>query len=647
MLVNLGLYWQNSKIYLEFLSVIFIVKAVSSESVMMAFFFGINIMSEFDKPFPAIVIRKRKILAAKILTKSLVYAFAIFGILFILLLLVVLGILRQDMVSGSVIPEKTILTVDFNQGYPEIIGDDLFSELAEVKASSFFDLIKAINVAALDNRVKALIANVNDSSMGLAQIQEVRQAIARFKSSGKKAYIYSTGFGSIGGGTSEYYLATAFDEIWMQPNTDLGITGLDIEVPFFKGVFDKIGVTPEFYTRYEYKSAVSSLLNKGFTKEFKAETQRLGNSIFQEMTQGISKSRGISKKEVLKSINNAPLFAEEALKVKLIDNIAYKPELIEKVIEETDGKMMNIIDYSLSFNAGSRKLPTIAFVVLDGVISQGESFDNSISNEAIIGADSVVEQLDEIMRNKNVKALVLRINSPGGSYTASNEIWYAVKQVKEKSNIPVIISQANYAASGGYFISIAGDYIFAEPSTITGSIGVLGGKMVLSGLWKKLDIKWGEVKFGDNAGILSVNHKFSEAEKVVFNKSLDRIYKDFTTKVAEARKIDLKDLDKLARGRVWTGVDAKKVGLIDGIGGIDEAISMAKEKGGIAHKTKFEIAYYPKKKSLSEKLSQLISGGPKISVNKVMNDLGMESNDINMLKRMKYDAVLPPFKMSY
>lgn len=604
-------------------------------------------MSEFDKPFPPIVIRKRKILAAKILTKSLVYAFAIFGILFILLLLVVLGILRQDVKSSSIIPEKSILTVDFNKNYPEIIGDDLFSELAEVKSSSFFELIKTINVAALDNRVKALVANINDSSMGLAQIQEVRKAITRFKSSGKKAYIYSTGFGSIGGGTSEYYLATAFDEIWMQPNTDLGITGLDIEVPFFKGIFDKIGVTPEFYTRYEYKNAVSSLISKGFTKEFKAETKRLGNSIFQEMKQGISKSRNLSEKEVLTAINKAPLFAEEALKAKLIDGIAYKPELIEKVIKDTNGKMIDIIDYSLNFNTGSRKLPTIAFMVLDGVIAQGESLDNSLSDDAVVGADSVVEQLDEIMRNKNIKALVLRINSPGGSYTASNEIWYAVKRVKEQSNIPVIISQANYAASGGYFISIAGDYIFAEPSTITGSIGVLGGKMVLSGLWKKLDINWGEVKFGDNASILSVNHKFSEAERTVFNKSLDRIYKDFTTKVAKARGIDIKALDKLARGRVWTGIDAQKVGLIDGIGGIDEAISMAKEKAGIAHKTKFEIAYYPKKKTLSEKLSQLISGGPKISVNKIMNDLGIEGNDINMLKRMKYDAVLPPFKMSY
>lgn len=604
-------------------------------------------MSEFDKPFPAIVIRKRKLLAAKILTKSLVYAFAIFGILFILLLLVVLGILRQDMKSSSMVPEKSIVMIDFNKSYPEIIGDDLFSELAETKSSSFFDLIKAINVAALDNRVKALVANINDSSMGLAQIQEVRGAIERFKSTGKKAYIYSNGFGSIGGGTSEYYLATAFDEIWMQPNTDLGITGLNIEVPFFKGIFDKVGVTPEFYTRYEYKNAASSLIDKGFTKEFKSETKRLGNSIFKEITQGISKSRNVSEKEVIKSINKAPLFAEEALKAGLIDEIAYKPELIEQVIKNTNGKMIDIIDYALNFNTGSRKLPTIAFMVLDGVIAQGQSFDNSLSDDAVIGADSVVEQLDEIMRNKNVKALVLRINSPGGSYTASNEIWYAVKRMKEKNKIPVIISQGNYAASGGYFVSIAGDYIFAEASSITGSIGVLGGKIVLSELWKKLDIKWGEVKFGDNAGILSVNHKFSEAEKEVFNRSLDRIYKDFTTKVANARNIDINDLDKLARGRVWTGIDAQKVGLVDGIGGIDEAISMAKEKGGIAHKAKFEIAYYPKKKTLSEKLSQLISGGPKISVNKVMNDMGIENGDIDMLKRMKYDAVLPPFKMNY
>ncbi len=603
-------------------------------------------MDNFDKPFPALAIKKRKLVAGKILLKSLIYAFAIFGLLFILLLMIVTALLRQDAGVVGDVPSVGILTIDFNDNYPEVRADDLFSELSETPSTSFFDLVKAINVAALDNRIKAIIGNVNESSLGLSQIQEVRRAIENFRQTGKKAYLYSTGFGSFGGGTSEYYLASAFDEIWMQPNTEAGITGLSFEVPFLKGILSKVGVQAEFYTRYEYKNAAASLLNDKLSSEYKRELEKLGGSVYSVMKKDIVQNRRIDEKLFDKLVNNAPLPAEDALSAGLIDYIGYKPELIEKVVDGTKGKMINVWDYASSFSSGYRKLPTVALVVIEGVIAEGESYANSLKGESVSGADTVVKQLDEILRNKNVKALVVRVNSPGGSYTASNEIWYAIKRIKEKKKIPVVVTQGNYAASGGYFVSIAGDYIFSEPSSITGSIGVLGGKMVLSGLWNKLGVRWGEVKFGDNAGILSVNHKFSPKEKEIFNRSLDRVYKDFTLKVSEARHIEITKMDKIARGRVWTGIDAAEVGLVDEIGGIEDAIVWAKEKAGIKPTDKFEIVYYPKKKTLSEKLSQLVSGNPKISVNKVMNDLGIEMNDINMLNRMKYDLILPPMKIS-
>ncbi|MGN0913837.1 MAG: signal peptide peptidase SppA [Alphaproteobacteria bacterium] len=603
-------------------------------------------MDNFDKPFPALAIRKRKLVAGKILLKSLIYAFAIFGLLFILLLMIVTALLRQDTIPAGDVPDKGILTIDFNNDYPEVRADDLFSELSEVPSTSFFDLIKAINVAALDDRIKAIVANVNESSLGLSQIQEVRRAIENFRKTGKKAYLYSTGFGSFGGGTSEYYLAAAFDEIWMQPNTEAGITGLNFEVPFFRSILSKAGVQAEFYTRYEYKNAAASLLNDKLSPEYRKELNKLGGSIYSVMKEDICRDRNLKKEMFDKLVNNAPLSAEDALAAGLIDYIGYKPELIEKAIQETKGKMVNVLDYVSSFSSGYRNLPTVALVVIEGVIAEGESYANSLRDEAVAGADTIVKQLDDILRNDNVKALVIRVNSPGGSYTASNEIWYAIKRIKEKKQIPVVVTQGNYAASGGYFVSIAGDYIFSEPSSITGSIGVLGGKMVLSGLWNKLGIHWGEVKFGENSGILSVNHKFTPKEKEIFNCSLDRVYKDFTLKVSEARHIEITKMDKLARGRVWTGIDAADAGLVDAIGGIDEAVAWAKAQAGIKPKDKFEIVYYPKKKTLSEKLSQLVSGNPKISVNKIMNDLGIEMNDINMLNRMKYDLILPPLKIS-
>ena len=469
-------------------------------------------MNQIETPFPALKTNRKKALATKILMKSVVYSFALFGLLFILLLLFVLNMLRQDDFVAAEVPEKAILVVDFNENYAETRSDDLFTEFSGVPSLSFYDLIKAINLAALDPKVKAFIGNVSVSGLGLAQIEDLREAVKVFRSTGKKAYLYSTGFGSFGQGMREYYLATAFDEIWMQPTTEVGITGVSIEVPFVRGLLDKFGIKPEFYARHEYKNAAASLLNKEFSKEYQSEMKKLGGGIFEKMIEDMAEARGIAKKEIEKAVNEAPIAAEKALELKLIDKISYKPDLIEQVMNDTNAEMVNVLDYALNIKEGKKNRPTVALMVLDGMITEGESMSSPLQGEAAVGADTVARQLDEIAQDENVKALVLRINSPGGSYTASNEIWYAIMRMKSKKMIPVVVSMGDYAASGGYFVALAGDYIIAEPLTITGSIGVLGGKMVLSELWKKLDINWGEVKFGKNAGILSSNHVFSPAE---------------------------------------------------------------------------------------------------------------------------------------
>lgn len=604
-------------------------------------------MKQIETPFPALKTNRKKALATKILMKSVVYSFALFGLLFILLLLFVLNMLRQDDFVAAEVPNKAILVADFNENYPEMRSDDLFTEFSGVPSLSFYDLIKAINLAALDPKVKAFIGNVSVSGLGLAQIEDLREAIKVFRSTGKKAYLYSTGFGSFGQGMREYYLATAFDEIWMQPTTEVGITGVSIEVPFVRGLLDKFGIRPEFYARHEYKNAAASLLNKEFSKEYRSEMKKLGGGIFEKMVEDMAEARGIEKSEIEKAVDDAPIAAEKALDLKLIDKIAYKPDLIEQVMNETNAEMVNVLDYALNIKEGKKNRPTVALMVLDGMITEGESVSSPLQGEAVVGADTIAQQLDEIAQDENVKALVLRINSPGGSYTASNEIWYAIMRLKSQKMIPVVVSMGDYAASGGYFVALAGDYIIAEPLTITGSIGVLGGKMVLSELWKKLNINWGEIKFGKNAGILSSNHVFTPAEKAIFNRSLDNIYKDFTEKTATIRDINPNEMDCLARGRVWLGQDAVDNKLVDALGGINAAVAKAKELGGIEPKTRFNITYYPKRRSFQEKLAQMLGNGPKISVNKVVNDFGFETNDINMLKRMKYETVLPPFEIVY
>ena len=604
-------------------------------------------MDKIETPFPATGAGRKRTLAARLLMKSVVYSFALFGLLFIVLLVFVLGMLRQETGVVADVPDKAILFVDFNESYPEMRSDDLFSEFSDGPALSFYDLTKAINLAALDPKVKALIGNVSLSGLGLAQIEDLRSSIRVFRSTGKKANLYSTGFGSFGQGTREYYLAAAFDEIWMQPNTEVGITGVGIEVPFIRGLLDKLGIVPELYARHEYKNASASLLSKGFSPEYRSESEKFGGGILQRMAADIAADRGLDEGDVKKAVDEAPVAAEKALEKKLIDKIAYKPDLIEQVMDETGGEMINLVDYALNIKEGRKNRPSVALMVIDGMITEGESSANPFEGEATAGSETIVAQLDEIARDKSVKALVLRINSPGRSYPAANEIRHAVNRMNSEQLIPVVVSMGDYAASGGYFIALSGDYVIAEPLSITGSIGVLGGKMVLSELWKKLDVNWGEVKFGRNAGILSVNHPFSPEEKRVFNRSLDNIYKDFTEKTATVRGINPNEMERIARGRVWLGEDALRNGLGDALGGLNEAVAKANELGGIKPKTRFNIVYYPKRKTFQEKLAQMLGSGPKISVNKVVNDFGFGTNDINMLNRMKYDTVLPPFRIVY
>lgn len=604
-------------------------------------------MSEKLTPFPKDTAKRKKKLAVRILIKSLVYAFAIFGILFILLLLVILGLLRQEPGRATTIPRQTVLKINFDEAYREVRSDNLLTEISEVSPLSFYDLVKAINLAAIDDRVKVLVGRVGNSPLGLAQIQELRQAVATFRSKGKKAYIFSAGFGSFGGGTSEYYLASAFDEIWMQPNTDLGLTGIAMEVPFFRKLLDKVGIKPEFYARHEYKNAMASVLDERMSEPFRQEMLRLGGTILAQTVSDISAARGLSEEDVNRLINRAPLFAAEALEAKLIDRIGYEPELFDEIQKTVSGEVVEISDYASVIRDGRKGLPKVAVLVADGVINEGKSIDNPLQGEATVGAATVTEQLNEIARDKNVKALLLRVNSPGGSYAASNEIWYALNKLKKERQMPVVVSMGNYAASGGYFIALPGDKIIAEPSTITGSIGVLGGKMVLNGLWQKLDINWEALRFGSNAGILSMNTGFSESEKDIFNKSLDNAYEDFTLKVSQARKIDAAKMDELARGRIWTGSGALKNGLIDDIGGFNKALGIVKELAGIKPEDKFTIAYYPKQKTLQEKISEVLGTAPMVAAKKVKADLGLDIESLTVLKRMQYDAVLLPFVMKY
>lgn len=584
----------------------------------------------------------KKKTALRLILKTIIYAFAVFGLLFILILIGVLGIMSPGKIITPV-PEKTVLRINFDTNYMEVRGDDFFAEFADIPVYSFFDLIRAINTAADDDRVKAIAATVNMSPLGLAQIQDIAESVKYFRSKGKEAYIFSSGMGAFGGGTKEYYLASVFDEIWLQPISDIGMTGVHIEVPFFKGILHKVGVDPEFYARNEYKTAAESLISSGFTPAYKEEMSKLGGGLFHQLAAGISQNRGLELKDVKKLIDQAPVFSSKAIEYKLADNLGYRQDMEGFLAAKYGAEILDISDYMSNIgDYQGEDLPHIAFLVLEGAVQSGQSSNNPMY-DAVIGADTVQKQLEELSRRRNLRAVILRVNSPGGSYAASDEIMHALDRFKEKTGVPIVVSMGNYAASGGYFIALAGNYIVAEPATLTGSIGVLGGKMVLERLWKKLHINWGEMNFGKNAGILSVNHKFSPEEKKLFNRSLDMVYKDFLIKVTAVRKIE--NVDDVAGGRVWLGEGALKAGLVDELGGIETALKKAKELGGIIPGADFGLVYYPRRQSFQEKLTEFLENGGGLPAVKLPGNFGIDAEDLKLLQRLQYDAVLPPFKL--
>lgn len=545
--------------------------------------------------------------------------------------------------SALSVPDNTYLVVDFNRNFPEAENAGLWEEVTGEESLSFSQLLMTIEFAANDSRISGLVAKINNTSLEPAQVQDVARAVTLFKSSGKKTFAYSQGFGSLGQGNMEYYLASFFDKIYMQPHTYIGLTGINIEIPFFRNALNKIGVTPEFYARHEYKNAMAALTDSKISAAYREEMSSLARSLMEELELDISNNRSL-KKPFMDIVNEAPLTADRGRKLNLIDGTFYASELEKMLKTEGAADFVNINDYAAALYPNEGNLPTIAVLNLFGEISEGKNEDD-FGSSMTIGSQSVLEDIENIRKIKNLKAVILRINSPGGSYNAADEIYFALKSFKEETKIPVIVSQSAYAASGGYFISLAGDYIFAEPMTITGSIGVLGGKIVLRDLWQKLGVNWSQINQGQNAGILSVNKPFSPAEKKIFNASLDEVYQDFTAKVAANRKLS-QPLDKVARGRIWTGRQAQKLGLVDELGGSTEAFLKALEIGKINKNQQIKILYYPKTKSFGEKLTDLLTNAGSVRAEKIMERSGVDITNFKLFKRLQYDTILLPFNIN-
>ena len=499
------------------------------------------------------------------------------------------------------VSSKTILEANFEEAFPEDVPDTATAHLMLDQRQTLRDVVDAIDRGAGDDRVVGMIARIGASSLGMAQTQEIRDAVQRFRGHKKFAVAYSETFGEFGPGNGAYYLATAFDHIYLQPSGDVGLTGIIMESPFVKGTLSKLGMTFHGDHRYEYKNALNTLTETKYTAPHKEAMTAIMNSWFNQIKDGICQARQIPPDKFQAVVDAGPYLGKEAVAAKLVDGIAYRDEVYGDVKSKAgDGAELLYLDKYLN-RAGRphERGKTVALVFGVGAVTRGKSDYDPVEGSQNMGSDTVAGAIRTAAEDKDVKAILFRVDSPGGSYVASDAIWREVVRARQAGK-PVIVSMGNLAGSGGYFVAMAADKIVAEPGTITASIGVLGGKMLTGGLWDKVGLSWDEVHQGENATMFTGTHDYTPAEWGRFQAWLDRVYVDFTGKVAEGRKLPREKVLEIAKGRIWSGQDAKNLGLVDELGGYDTALNLAKKAAGVPEGDDVKIVVYPRPRTLLE-----------------------------------------------
>lgn len=507
------------------------------------------------------------------------------GIVITLVLVAILGIalLFATFRKGApTIQDNSVLALRVSGPLPDYVAEDPLRKFFGGPEDSLSNLLLQIKKAKADKRITAIMLDIDMSGAGWAKSEEIRDAIADFRASGKPVYAYMEL-----GMNKEYYIASACDKIYMPPPGELFINGLAADVMFFRGSLDKLGIYPDIYQIGAYKSVGDMFTKKEMTPEHREYVNSLLSDLFDRYAEGIGKGRGKSAAEMKTLIDNAPYDAKAAKEAGLIDGFMYRDEVDKELkkrlgYKDTDdlhqvrGSDYREVDQeSLGLNKGEK----IAIIYATGDIGSGKS-QNGASGSQSIGSDTLARALNDARDDKTIKAIVLRVDSPGGSGLASDIIWHAVGSAKEKK--PVVVSMGDVAASGGYYISAGASRIIAEPSTITGSIGVVAGKPVMRGLYDWLGVSNEYVMRGKNAGMFRETEKFSDDERKKFVGWIDATYQDFISKVAKGRKMEVPAVDKIGQGRVWTGAQGKGNGIVDEYGGLDRAVEVAKELAGIA-----------------------------------------------------------------
>jgi protease-4 len=502
-----------------------------------------------------------------------------------------LALLLRGHESGSTWAGKSYLYLNLDGEIPEQPPVELPNFL-ERRPPTLRTLVDSIDRAGSDGKVDALVLRVTFlPDAGWGKVQELRDAITRFRKSGKPAYAHLEFAGN-----KEYYLATACSKIYAVPGAILDISGLKSETTFFANTLDKLGVQAQFEGVGKYKNAPNQFTQTGFTEPHREQMEALLDSVYEQYVAGIRASRNKSADETQAVIDAGPYDGDTALAAGLVDELLYADQLRDR-LKDSEGLTPGRYAKASSRGFGFDRRPKIALVYAVGEIVGGESQGGPFGGQ-VAGSDTVAAALKQAREDESVQAIVIRVDSPGGSGTASDVIWREVVLARKAK--PVVVSMGDVAASGGYYIAMASDAIVAQPSTITGSIGVFGGKFTLRGLYDKIGITKEILTRGRNADLFSEYRPWDDEERAKFRGLMVSFYEDFIKKAAEGRKKSYQDLDAVAQGRVWTGTEALRHGLVDKLGGLDVAIGLAKERAKIAPGQEVNLVVVPERKGLLE-----------------------------------------------
>jgi len=528
---------------------------------------------------------------------------AVIGSIVGLFLLFFIGIAMIQFAISDAISTASGPETGQDDGDPIVLTLDLRSRYADQAPTTgpevlfgggvgFIDILTKLDAAAKDDQVKGLYIRASEYGIGSSRAEEFRDAFLKFQEADKFVITHSQG--SYGGGPSSYRAIASSDEIWVQPGSDLIASGLALETMFLKGLFDNISVTPEFEALYEFKNAPNTYEEETYTEPHRRAMTELADSLWQVSLTDIAADRDMSVAEARGLLESSPISANQMVDANLATQLGWPEGAEDKALERAGEDAISIDIESYTAPSSAFGSPVIAVVGGQGPIVIGGSGGSILQEGNGFASDAIAASILEAGRDEDVQAIVFRVDSPGGSPTASDQIWRAIERVQEEEQKPVVVSMASVAASGGYYVSTGADWIVANRTTITGSIGIFGGKFAISEGLARIGVNAESIKIGGPfTGAFSTTEGFTDEQRVLVRAWLERGYNRFIGLVAEGRNMSLEQVDAVARGRVWSGEDALANGLVDELGGLSVAIDKARILAEIEADSEIRIMTYP------------------------------------------------------